>query len=53
MQTPTDDPTLRLLQTIADGSLAGLANYHLMKLQLDNLRNLPEPSDRDRNVRPG
>jgi hypothetical protein len=52
MKTPAEDPTLRLLETVAEDSLAGLANYHLMKMQLENIRNLPERSERDRNVHP-
>jgi hypothetical protein len=52
MKPPAEDPTPGPLETVAQGSLAGLANYYLMKMQLENIRNLPERSDRDRNVRP-
>jgi hypothetical protein len=53
MKTPADDPTPSLLETVPEDSLAGLANYHLMTMELDNIRILPERSDRERNVRPG
>jgi hypothetical protein len=44
-QTPPTDPTVSMLDSLLDGSLAGLAQYHLMKMQLDALRNLPEVAD--------
>jgi hypothetical protein len=36
-----------MLDSLRDGSLAGLAEYHLLKLQLDAIRNLPEVTDPD------
>jgi hypothetical protein len=46
-QAPATDSTVSMLDSLSDGSLAGLAQYHLMKMQLDAIRNLPEVSDRD------
>jgi len=48
-ETTTEDTTLRMLGTIVDGSVAALANYHLLRLQLLSIRNLPERSEADRN----
>jgi hypothetical protein len=39
---PEHDETLRMLGVVADGSLAGLATYNLLKMQLLGIRNLPE-----------
>jgi hypothetical protein len=47
-----DDTTLAMLETVVDGSLTGLASYHLLKLQLFSIRNLPERDERDRNPPP-
>jgi hypothetical protein len=46
-QAPGTDSTVSMLDSLRDGSLAGLAQYHLLKMQLDAIRNLPEVSDRD------
>jgi hypothetical protein len=51
-ETPEDDPTLRMLGAVVDGSVAGLAHYHLLKMQLFSIRNLPERNERDRNAAP-
>jgi hypothetical protein len=42
------DATVSMLDSLRDGSRAGLAEYHLLKMQLDAIRNLPEVADRDR-----
>lgn len=42
------DTTLQALTTVIDGSLSGLANYHLLRQELDNIRALPERRDRER-----
>ena len=42
------DETLGLLGVIADGSIAGLAIYNLLKMQLLSIRNLPERRREDR-----
>ena len=52
-ETPEADPTLTMLTAVADGTLTGLARYHLLKRQLLEIRNLPEsnhneePSEHD------
>jgi hypothetical protein len=46
--TPECDTTLQALASVIDGSLSGLANYHLLRLELDNIRTLPERRTRDR-----
>lgn len=47
--TPVDrDATLQALTTVIDGSLSGLAYYHLLRQELDNIRELPERRERDR-----
>jgi hypothetical protein len=46
-ETPTTDATVSMLDSLHDGSLAGLAQYHLLKMQLDAIRNLPEAPGRD------
>ena len=46
--TPERDSTLQDLTTVIDGSLSGLAHYHLLRQELDNIRELPERRDRDR-----
>ena len=48
---PEPDGTSQMLRALADGSVAGLATYHLWKLQLREIRALPEPSPGDRDVR--
>lgn len=45
---PECDTTLQALATVIDGSLSGLAHYHLLRLELDNIRALPERRDRER-----
>jgi hypothetical protein len=42
------DATLQALSAVIDGSLSGLAHYHLLRQELDNIRDLPERRDRDR-----
>jgi hypothetical protein len=49
-QTPRDDVTLRMLRTVADGSISGLAQFHLLKMQLDAIRGLPEYRPGSRNA---
>jgi hypothetical protein len=46
--TPQPDSTLQALATVIDGSLSGLAHYHLLRQELDNIRDLPECRGRDR-----
>jgi hypothetical protein len=46
--TPECDTTLQALATVIDGSLSGLAHYHLLRQELDNIRALPERRDRER-----
>ena len=45
---PDRDATLQALSTVIDGSLSGLAHYHLLRQELDSIRDLPERRDRDR-----
>jgi hypothetical protein len=45
---PERDPTLQDLTIVIDGSLSGLAHYHLLRQELDNIRDLPERRERDR-----
>ena len=42
------DTTLQALATVIDGSLSGLAQYHLLREELANIRDLPERRARDR-----
>ena len=49
---PEHDETLRTLGVVADGSIAGLATYNLLKMQLLSIRNLPERHREDRNPSP-
>ena len=42
------DTTLQALTTVIDGSLSGLANYHLLRQELANIRALPERRERER-----
>jgi hypothetical protein len=42
------DATLQALATVIDGSLSGLAHYHLLRQELDNIRDLPERRECDR-----
>lgn len=46
--TPECDTTLQALATVIDGSLSGLARYHLLRQELDTIRALPERRERDR-----
>ncbi len=46
--TPECDTTLQALATVIDGSLSGLAHYHVLRQELDNIRELPERRDRER-----
>ncbi|HEY1712608.1 MAG TPA: hypothetical protein VGG07_06875 [Solirubrobacteraceae bacterium] len=47
--SPADrDATLQALATVIDGSLSGLAHYHLLRQELDNIRELPVRRERDR-----
>ena len=39
------DLTVSMLDSLRDRSLAGLAEYHLLKMQLDAIRDLPEVPD--------
>ena len=45
---PDGDATLQALAVVIDGSLSGLAHYHLLRQELDNIRDLPERCERDR-----
>lgn len=45
---PECDTTLQALATVIDGSLSGLARYHLLRQDLDAIRALPERRERDR-----
>jgi len=40
------DATMVMLSSVADGSLRGLASYHLLKADLLMIRALPETSSR-------
>jgi hypothetical protein len=42
------DETLGMLDVVADGSIAGLAIYNLLKMQLLSIRSLPERRPEDR-----
>jgi hypothetical protein len=46
--SPECDSTLQALANVIDGSLSGLAHYHLLRQELDNIRALPERRDRER-----
>ena len=46
--TPECDTTLQALAGVIDGSLSGLAHYHLLRQDLDAIRALPERRERDR-----
>lgn len=46
--SPEGDLTLQALATVIDGSLSGLADYHLLRQELDRIRALPERRDRER-----
>ena len=39
---PENDITLRMLDDVIDGSVTGLATYHLLRMQLEEIRRLPE-----------
>ena len=51
IEKPEDDLTLRMLDSVVDGSISGLATYHLLKMELDESRGLPERAERDRNAK--
>ncbi len=53
IEKPEDDLTLRMLETVIDGSVSGLATYHLLKMQLHAIRGLPELTERERRPPPG
>ncbi len=46
--TPECDSTLQALATVIDGSLSGLAHYHLLRQELVSIRALPERRERER-----
>jgi hypothetical protein len=48
--TSDEDVTLTLLRTIDDGSITGLAQFHLLRMELENIRALPERRYGDRNA---
>lgn len=48
--TSDEDITLTLLRTVDDGSMKGLAEFHLLKMDLENIRALPERRYADRNA---
>jgi hypothetical protein len=48
--TSDEDVTLTLLRTLDDGSMKGLAQFHLLRMELENIRALPERRYGDRNV---
>ena len=50
-QLPHHDDTMAMLEAVIDGTMAGFATYHLLRMQLIGIRNLPERSDADRNAR--
>jgi hypothetical protein len=41
-ETPEEGITLEMLKTLDDGSIGGLARFHLFKMQLETIRSLPE-----------
>jgi hypothetical protein len=47
-QQPEHDETLRMLGGVAADSIAGLATYKLLKVQLVSIRNLPERLEEER-----
>lgn len=51
IEKPEDDVTLQMLGSVIDGSVGGLATYHLLKMQLEAIRGLPERAESDRNTR--
>ena len=51
IEKPEDDLTLQMLGSVIDGSVGGLATYHLLKMQLEAIRGLPERAESDRNTR--
>ena len=50
IEKPEDDVTLQMLGSVIDGSVGGLATYHLLKMQLEAIRGLPERAESDRNT---
>ena len=50
IEKPEDDLTLQMLGSVIDGSVGGLATYHLLKMQLEAIRRLPERAESDRNA---
>jgi hypothetical protein len=49
-ETPEDDISLEMLRALDDGSIRGLAQFHLLKMQLDTIRSLPEYRPDSRNA---
>src|ERR1700733_14891688 len=41
-ETPERDVTLEMLRRLDDGSISGLSQFHLLKMQLEAIRRLPE-----------
>ncbi len=52
-ETSDEDITLKMLESVFDGSVASLATYHLLEMQLRNIRSLPELGDGKRTPSPG
>jgi hypothetical protein len=48
--TRENDTTLEMLRALDDGSISGLARFHLLKMQLDTIRSLPEYHPETRNA---
>jgi hypothetical protein len=53
VETPEHDSTVRILGTLFDGTVAGLARYYLWELQLREIRELPERIGSARGERSG
>jgi hypothetical protein len=53
IETDEPDPTEHMFRALADGTLSGLAKYHLWEMQLRQIRDLPEESGPDRTVGDG
>jgi hypothetical protein len=49
---PELDPSVMMLSVVLDGSLCGLATYHLLKSDLLAIRGLPETRDHPTGSRP-
>jgi hypothetical protein len=41
-ETPERDVTLEMVRRLDDGSISGLSQFHLLKMQLEAIRRLPE-----------